>query len=164
MLFRSREKIGDDKVVLGLSVGVDSTVAAVLLHRAIGENLHCIFVDSGLLRKNEFEDVLESYKNMGLNVKGLKAGAKFLGDLAGLSDPDRKRKLLLHRKQIRYLEQKTREAGLAIVPIGIYFSTNGLVKLEIALARGKKLHDKRQAMAERDSKREIARALKMRSR
>ena len=79
-------------------------------------------------------------------------------------DPDRKRKLLLHRKQIRYLEQKTREAGLAIVPIGIYFSTNGLVKLEIALARGKKLHDKRQAMAERDSKREIARALKMRSR
>ena len=79
-------------------------------------------------------------------------------------DPDRKRKLLLHRKQIRYLEQKTREAGLAIVPIEIYFSTNGLVKLEIALARGKKLHDKRQAMAERDSKREIARALKMRSR
>ena len=65
---------------------------------------------------------------------------------------------------IRYLEQKSREAGLAIVPIGIYFSTNGLVKLEIALARGKKLHDKRQAMAERDSKREIARALKMRSR
>ena len=85
------------------------------------------------------------------------------GNIANV-DPDRKRKLLLHRKQIRYLEQKTREAGLAIVPIGIYFSTNGLVKLEIALARGKKLHDKRQAMAERDSKREIARALKMRSR
>ena len=62
------------------------------------------------------------------------------------------------------VQQKTREAGLAIVPIGIYFSTNGLVKLEIALARGKKLHDKRQAMAERDSKREIARAVKMRSR
>ena len=79
-------------------------------------------------------------------------------------DSDRKRKLLLHRKQIRYLEEKTREKGLAIVPLGIYFAENGLVKLEIALARGKKLHDKRQAMAERDSKREIARELKMRSR
>ncbi len=82
-----REKLGDDKVVLGLSGGVDSSVAAVLLHKAIGKNLYCIFVDSGLLRKNEFEDVLESYKNMGLNVKGVKAGAKFLGDLAGVSDP-----------------------------------------------------------------------------
>ena len=69
-----REKLGDDKVVLGLSGGVDSSVAAVLLHKAIGKNLYCIFVDSGLLRKNEFEDVLESYKNMGLNVKGVKAG------------------------------------------------------------------------------------------
>ena len=69
-----REKVGDDKVVLGLSGGVDSSVAAVLLHKAIGKNLYCIFVDSGLLRKNEFEDVLESYKNMGLNVKGVKVG------------------------------------------------------------------------------------------
>ncbi len=89
-----REKIGNDKVVLGLSGGVDSSVAAVLLHKAIGENLYCIFVDSGLLRKNEFEDVLESYKNMGLNVKGVKAGAKFLGDLAGVSDPETKRKII----------------------------------------------------------------------
>ncbi|KAA3152277.1 glutamine-hydrolyzing GMP synthase, partial [Alistipes onderdonkii] len=87
-----QEKLGDDKVVLGLSGGVDSSVAAVLLHRAIGKNLYCIFVDSGLLRKNEFEDVLESYKNMGLNVKGVKAGDKFLGDLAGVSDPETKRK------------------------------------------------------------------------
>lgn len=79
-------------------------------------------------------------------------------------DPDRKRKLLLHRKQIRYLEEKTREKGLTLVPLNIYFATNGLVKLEIALARGKKLHDKRASMAERDSKREIERALKMRSR
>ena len=79
---------------LGLSGGVDSSVAAVLLHRAIGKNLYCIFVDSGLLRKNEFEDVLESYKNMGLNVKGVKAGAKFLGDLAGVSEPEKKRKII----------------------------------------------------------------------
>jgi GMP synthase (glutamine-hydrolysing) len=89
-----REKLGDDKVVLGLSGGVDSSVAAVLLHRAIGKNLYCIFVDSGLLRKNEFEDVLESYKNMGLNVKGVKAGDKFLGDLVGVSDPETKRKII----------------------------------------------------------------------
>lgn len=89
-----QEKLGDDKVVLGLSGGVDSSVAAVLLHRAIGKNLYCIFVDSGLLRKHEFEDVLESYKNMGLNVKGVKAGDKFLGDLAGVSDPETKRKII----------------------------------------------------------------------
>ena len=85
---------GDDKVVLALSGGVDSSVAAVLLHKAIGKNLYCIFVDSGLLRKHEFEDVLESYKNMGLNVKGVKAGDKFLGDLAGVSDPETKRKII----------------------------------------------------------------------
>ena len=78
-----REKLGDDKVVLGLSGGVDSSVAAVLLHKAIGKNLYCIFVDSGLLRKNEFEDVLESYKNMGLNVKGVKAGDKVDGASSG---------------------------------------------------------------------------------
>ena len=89
-----REKLGDDKVVLGLSGGVDSSVAAVLLHKAIGKNLYCIFVDSGLLRKNEFEEVLESYKNMGLNVKGVNAAAKFLGDLAGVSDPEGKRKII----------------------------------------------------------------------
>ena len=89
-----QEKLGDDKVVLALSGGVDSSVAAVLLHKAIGKNLYCIFVDSGLLRKHEFEDVLESYKNMGLNVKGVKAGDKFLGDLAGVSDPETKRKII----------------------------------------------------------------------
>lgn len=89
-----REKLGNDKVVLGLSGGVDSTVAAVLLHKAIGERLHCIFVDSGLLRKNEFEDVLASYKDMGLNVKGVHAADKFLGDLAGVSDPETKRKII----------------------------------------------------------------------
>ena len=71
-----------------------SSVAAVLLHKAIGKNLYCVFVDSGLLRKNEFGEVLESYKHMGLNVKGVNASAKFLGDLAGVTDPERKRKII----------------------------------------------------------------------
>lgn len=89
-----KEQLGDDKVVLGLSGGVDSSVAAILLHRAIGKNLYCIFVDTGLLRKNEFTDVLESYKNMGLNVKGVQAGAQFLADLEGVIDPEAKRKVI----------------------------------------------------------------------
>ncbi len=89
-----RAKLGDDKVVLALSGGVDSTVAAVLLHRAIGKNLYCIFVDSGLLRKNEFDEVLASYENMDLNVKGVKADAKFFADLAGVSEPEKKRKII----------------------------------------------------------------------
>jgi GMP synthase (glutamine-hydrolysing) len=89
-----KEKIGDDKVVLGLSGGVDSTVAAVLLHRAIGQNLYCIFVDSGLMRKNEARDVLASYKDMGLNVRGIDASDKFLSDLAGVTDPETKRKII----------------------------------------------------------------------
>ena len=89
-----RQKLGDDKVVLGLSGGVDSTVAAAVLHRAIGDRLYCIFVDSGLLRRNEFDDVLESYKGMGLNVKGVKAHDKFFGDLAGVTDPETKRKII----------------------------------------------------------------------
>ena len=89
-----RQKLGDDKVVLGLSGGVDSSVAAILLHRAIGKNLYCIFVDTGLLRKNEFTDVLASYRHMGLNVKGVQAGEKFLGDLRGVTDPEAKRKII----------------------------------------------------------------------
>ena len=89
-----REKVGDDKVILGLSGGVDSSVAAVLLHKAIGKNLHCIFVDNGLLRKNEFESVLESYKDMGLNVKGVDAKERFYGVLAGVTDPEKKRKAI----------------------------------------------------------------------
>lgn len=87
-------KIGNDKVVLGLSGGVDSSVAAVLLHKAIGENLHCIFVDNGLLRKNEFQSVLDSYKGMGLNVKGVNASDKFYAALKGLTDPELKRKAI----------------------------------------------------------------------
>ncbi len=89
-----KEKIGDDKVVLGLSGGVDSTVAAILLNRAIGENLYCIFVDNGLLRKNEFESVLEQYKHLGLNIKGVDAKSRFLSALAGTSDPEAKRKAI----------------------------------------------------------------------
>ena len=86
--------IGNDKVILGLSGGVDSSVAAVLLHKAIGENLHCIFVDNGLLRKNEFSSVLDSYNDMGLNVKGVDASDKFYSALKGLTDPELKRKAI----------------------------------------------------------------------
>ena len=89
-----KAKIGTDKVILGLSGGVDSTVAAVLLHKAIGKNLHCIFVDNGLLRKNEFETVLESYKHMGLNVKGVDSSKRFYTELSGVSDPEKKRKAI----------------------------------------------------------------------
>ncbi len=91
---RLKEQIGDDSVILGLSGGVDSSVAAVLLHKAIGKNLHCIFVDNGLLRKNEFASVLESYKGMGLNVKGVDASSKFYAELKGLTDPEAKRKAI----------------------------------------------------------------------
>ncbi len=86
--------VGDDKVVLALSGGVDSSVAAVLLHKAIGKNLHCIFVDNGLLRKNEYESVLEQYKDFGLNIKGVDAKDKFLSQLAGVEDPEQKRKII----------------------------------------------------------------------
>lgn len=89
-----KEQLGDDKVVLGLSGGVDSSVAAMLLHKAIGKNLYCIFVNNGLLRKNEFVDVLAQYKGMGLNVKGVDASARFLEALAGESDPEKKRKAI----------------------------------------------------------------------
>ncbi len=89
-----KDKLGDDKVVLGLSGGVDSTVAGVLLHKAIGKNLHCIFVNNGLLRKNEFESVLNQYEGMGLNVKGVDASTRFLDALEGISDPEQKRKTI----------------------------------------------------------------------
>jgi GMP synthase (glutamine-hydrolysing) len=89
-----KEQLGDDKVVLGLSGGVDSSVAAVLLDKAIGKNLHCIFVDNGLLRKNEFDSVLHSYKDMGLNVRGVDAKKRFFTALHGISDPELKRKAI----------------------------------------------------------------------
>jgi GMP synthase (glutamine-hydrolysing) len=89
-----KKRIGNDKVVLGLSGGVDSSVAAMLLHKAIGKNLYCIFVDNGLLRKNEFQGVLDSYLHMGLNVKGIDAKKRFYTDLVGVSDPEKKRKII----------------------------------------------------------------------
>ena len=89
-----RKQIGDEQVILGLSGGVDSTVAGVLLHKAIGDQLTCIFVNNGLLRKNEFEDVLESYRDMGLNVIGADASKAFLEALRGVTEPEAKRKII----------------------------------------------------------------------
>lgn len=89
-----KEKLGEDRVILGLSGGVDSSVAAMLLHKAIGDRLTCIFVNNGLLRKNEFEDVLDSYKHMGLNVVGVDASERFYSDLKGITDPEQKRKII----------------------------------------------------------------------
>ena len=114
-----RNKLGDDKVLLGLSGGVDSSVAGVLLHKAIGKNLTCIFVDNGLLRKNEFEKVLESYKDMGLNVIGVDAKNQFLSQLKGIVEPEEKRKIIGHAfievfdqeahkiKEVKWLAQGT---------------------------------------------------------
>ncbi len=86
--------VGSDKVVLGLSGGVDSSVAAMLLHKAIGQNLYCVFVNNGLLRKHEYDQVLDSYKHMGLNVIGVDATSDFLTPLTGVSDPETKRKII----------------------------------------------------------------------
>jgi GMP synthase (glutamine-hydrolysing) len=103
-----KEKIGNDKVVMGLSGGVDSSVAAVLIDKAIGENLYCIFVDNGLLRKNEFEDVLDSYKGLGLNVKGFDAKSLFYDALEGLEEPEAKRKAI-GRVFIHVFEQEAKK-------------------------------------------------------
>ena len=89
-----KAQLGNDRVILGLSGGVDSSVAAVLLNKAIGKNLTCIFVDHGMLRKNEFQQVMEDYKVLGLNVIGVDASEKFFGDLAGVTDPEQKRKII----------------------------------------------------------------------
>ena len=89
-----KAQLGTDKVVLGLSGGVDSTVAAILLQKAIGDNLYCIFVNNGLLRKNEFEDVMKNYTTLGLNVKGVDASSRFLDLLQGKTDPEEKRKII----------------------------------------------------------------------
>jgi GMP synthase (glutamine-hydrolysing) len=91
---RIKNEVGNNKVVMALSGGVDSTVAATLIHRAIGDNLYCIFVDNGLLRKNEFEQVMEGYKHLGLNTKGIDARQRFYKDLDGVSDPEQKRKII----------------------------------------------------------------------
>ncbi len=89
-----KKELGEDKVILGLSGGVDSSVASSLLNRAVGKNLTCIFIDNGLLRKNEYETVMESYKDMGLNIVGVRAGEKFIDQLEGVSDPEMKRKII----------------------------------------------------------------------
>lgn len=89
-----KEQLGSDRVILGLSGGVDSSVCAVLLNRAIGSNLTCIFVDHGMLRKNEFNKVMDAYKGLGLNVIGVDASEKFFKDLEGVSDPEQKRKII----------------------------------------------------------------------
>jgi len=103
-----RQKLGQDKVVLGLSGGVDSSVAAMLLHKAIGENLTSIFVDNGLLRKDEFSKVLDTYKQLGLNVIGVDERKKFLDDLKGISDPEEKRKSI-GRNFIEVFEEQARK-------------------------------------------------------
>ena len=89
-----KEQLGQDRVILGLSGGVDSSVAAVLLNRAIGNRLTCIFVDHGMLRKNEFQQVMDDYQGLGLNVIGVDASEKFFGDLVGVTDPEQKRKII----------------------------------------------------------------------
>ncbi|MDC0189371.1 glutamine-hydrolyzing GMP synthase [Flavobacteriales bacterium] len=89
-----KQQIKDDKVVMGLSGGVDSTVAATLLHKAIGANLHCVFVDNGLLRKHEYDDVMNAYENIGLNIIGVDASKQFLSKLNGVKDPEKKRKII----------------------------------------------------------------------
>lgn len=89
-----KEQLGNDRVILGLSGGVDSSVCATLLNRAIGKNLTCIFVDHGMLRKNEFQKVMEAYQGLGLNVIGVDASEKFFKDLEGVTDPEKKRKII----------------------------------------------------------------------
>lgn len=91
-----REQLGQDRVILGLSGGVDSSVCATLLHRAIGDRLTCIFVDHGMLRKNEFKKVMDAYSGLGLNVIGVDASEKFFDDLKGVTDPEQKRKIIGH--------------------------------------------------------------------
>jgi GMP synthase (glutamine-hydrolysing) len=113
------EKLGDDHVMMALSGGVDSTVGAMLLHRAIGKNLYCFFIDNGLLRKNEYEEVLHSYKDMGLNIQGVDARQHFYDELKGASEPERKRKIIgrcfieifedqsIHHPDVKWLGQGT---------------------------------------------------------
>src|SRR5690606_35391974 len=91
---RLKEEIGDESVLMALSGGVDSTVGAMLLHRAIGENLHCFFIDNGLLRKDEFSQVLRVYEGLGLNIEGIDARQKFWDALSGVADLEAKRKII----------------------------------------------------------------------
>ncbi len=103
-----KKQLGSEKVIMALSGGVDSSVAAVLVHRAIGKNLYCIFVDNGLLRKNEYEKVLESYKDLGLNIKGVDAKSLFYKALAGETNPESKRKAI-GRTFIEVFDQESKQ-------------------------------------------------------
>jgi len=103
-----KDVLGNDKVILGLSGGVDSSVAAFLFHRAIGDRLHCIFIDNGLLRKDEFKQVLASYKGLGLNVKGVDASDKFLDALEDIKKPEKKRKAI-GKTFIRVFEKEAKK-------------------------------------------------------
>ena len=105
-----KAKVGSEKVLLGLSGGVDSSVAALLLSKAIGENLYCFFINNGLLRKNEYDDVLKSYKSIGLNVKGINSEDIFLNALVGVSDPELKRKII-GNKFIEIFEKEALKIG-----------------------------------------------------
>ncbi|MDD5805809.1 MAG: SsrA-binding protein SmpB [Eggerthellales bacterium] len=141
---KNRKAFHDYEMVETFECGIVLTGTEV---RSLREN-HCQLTDCfALIRRGE------------VWVQGLHIAPYSHGNIANV-DPDRKRKLLLHRNQIRYLEGKSKEKGLALVPISMYFAPNGLVKVELALARGKKLYDKRAAMAQRDAEREIERAIK----
>ena len=105
-----KQQLGDDKVMLALSGGVDSSVTAVLLHKAVGKNLNCVFVDHGLLRKNEFETVLKNYEHLGLNVKGINARQRFYDGLKGVTDPEKKRKII-GKLFIDIFEEEARKLG-----------------------------------------------------
>ncbi|MEC8537747.1 MAG: glutamine-hydrolyzing GMP synthase [Bacteroidota bacterium] len=105
-----KNQVGNDKVLLGLSGGVDSSVAALLLHKAIGKNLFCFFINNGLLRKNEYEDVLNSYQSIGLNIQGINSEKVFLDALEGISDPELKRKII-GKKFVEIFETKAISIG-----------------------------------------------------
>ena len=141
---KNRKAFHDYEMVETFECGIVLTGTEV---RSLREN-HCQLTDCfALIRRGE------------VWVQGLHIAPYSHGNIANV-DPDRKRKLLLHRNQIRYLEGKSKEKGLALVPISMYFAPNGLVMVELALARGKKLYDKRAALAQRDAEREIERAIK----
>jgi GMP synthase (glutamine-hydrolysing) len=116
-----RETVGSEKVILGLSGGVDSTVAAVLLHKAIGDQLQCIFVNNGLLRKNEFESVLNQYEGMGLNVKGVDASDQFIDALKGEIDPEKKRKIIGNTFIDVFDEESKKTAGVSWLAQGTIY-------------------------------------------
>ena len=128
-----KEQLGNDRVILGLSGGVDSSVAAVLLHRAIGKNLTCIFVDHGLLRKNEFKNVMHDYECLGLNVIGVDASEKFFKDLEGVTDPEQKRKII-GAEFVRVFEEEARKLE------GIEFLAQGTIYPDILESHGVKAH------------------------